>query len=538
MMKSANVQAVSEMETHSALDLRVVKKVIRPGMVVVDASRGGPDWAHCVLELVGAVTIHMFEPDQEAFRELEEELSADVYDGRVVLHRFDLCDVLPEKLRERLGAWSIGILFLGNRPDASSAIQCMGKLYARGRIDYTIMTPPADDLGLIVDEMSMSRTEVFRLPGCGQELLAVSDRFRNLIRGRTQHNDFGVMEVCKEFGIECRGVIQLGAAYGEDGADLLAAGARRIVMVEANPALYPGLAARYARDVRFITVHCAITDQDGTINLRVMSQPLSSSVLPLSHHKEVYPDIDEVKQVEVDSRTLDSMMRELDEAGVEAGEFNFMKMDIQGAEILALKGGAKMLQGIDAILTEVFFTPLYEGSASIDEIDEVLESHGFVRVATNSVNHESWGDAFYVRCEPRKSDQPCAEVMPMKSAASIDPASQVVWDAMPLRVERQKLTQHLINLSSEELGRSFKTQVWPFMQKVMGSDLRMMPLLMEEYVASEQLAQSASQGKSHPKFVNCMLAAMLYRPLSEITLPLDRSEIPQWLVDVARESPV
>ena len=534
-MKSRSVPQVNRShdfvdEFDLGIDLSTVERVLRPKMSVLDASQGGFRWPAAVMEKGDDLTIHIFEPDYEMRREIEEELNSEVYDGKVVLHQFDVADLVPEKLRQRLNAWSIGMLYLGERPDAAGVIRSLRDLYQRGRIDYTIFTPPADDLNLIVDELAMSRTEVFKLGG-GNQCLAVTDRFRNKISGKVHFNAFGVAPVCKEFGIDCRGVIQLGGAFGEDGADFLAAGAKRIVMVEANPESYEKICGRYAADARFVIVNCAVTDKNGPIAFRVMNNPVSSSVLPLSYHKEIYPDIDEVRQVTVDGMTMDTMMGELATAGVGMNEFNVLKMDIQGAEILALKGGVKTLAGIDAILTEVAIKPLYEGGASLDEMDDLLGRAGFVRMAINTADHVDWGDAFYVR-----QTRPVSINSTTKESSefldSIDPASMVKWDAMPLRVKRQQLTQRLINLSTDELSKVFKADVWPAMKQIMVSDLRLVPLLFEEFVASQQLAHSASMGTSHPKFVNCLLAAMLYRPVGEITLPLDKSVIPKWLTEV------
>jgi FkbM family methyltransferase len=521
------------------IDLSTVERILKPKMVVVDASQGGYGWPSCVMEKGDDLTIHVFEPDYEKRREIEEELNGEVYDGKVVLHQFDVADIVPEKLRQRGGQWSIGVLFLGARPDALDVIRSLSDLYERGRIDYTIFTPTQDDLNSIVDELGRTRTEVFKL-GNSNECVAVTDRFRNKMRGKTQFNSFGIAAVCEEFGIACKGVIQLGGAFGEDGPDFIAAGASRVLMIEANPELYEKICARYASDSRFVVVNCAATDKIGPVEFRLMSQPLSSSMLPLSYHKEIYPEIDEVKRLQVDGLTLDHVMQQLSEAGVSPGEFNILKMDIQGAEILAMKGGIKTLAGIDAILTEVAIKPLYEGGASLDDMDQAMNTLGFVRIATNFAEHVDWGDAFYVRAHPvspvavspSPAPRPSSGIMPMAIDAPTLAAAQEKWDPMPLRVARQQLTQRLINLTTEQVGQQFKQDIWPRMKELMTSRLNLMPLLWEEFVASQQLAHSASMGQSHPKFVNCLLATMLYRPMSQITLPMDKTVLPRWLVEV------
>jgi hypothetical protein len=64
---------------------------------------------------------------------------------------------------------------------------------------------------------------------------------------------------------------------------------------------------------------------------------------------------------------------------------------------MVLKGATEVLRHIEAINVEVNFAELYRDCAQIEDIDDMLKSAGFARVATVSIAHPSWGDAFYVR---------------------------------------------------------------------------------------------------------------------------------------------
>lgn len=50
-------------------------------------------------------------------------------------------------------------------------------------------------------------------------------------------------------------------------------------------------------------------------------------------HQEIYSNITETHQVTVESITLDKLLEKLDTQPL---EFNFLNIDIQGAELLAL----------------------------------------------------------------------------------------------------------------------------------------------------------------------------------------------------------
>jgi FkbM family methyltransferase len=59
-------------------------------------------------------------------------------------------------------------------------------------------------------------------------------------------------------------------------------------------------------------------------------------------------------------------------------DLDFLKMDIQGAELQALTHGEARLAACAMIHLEVSFVPLYEGQPSFGEIDLWMRAHGFI----------------------------------------------------------------------------------------------------------------------------------------------------------------
>lgn len=57
-----------------------------------------------------------------------------------------------------------------------------------------------------------------------------------------------------------------------------------------------------------------------------------------------------------------------------------MWMDVQGAELLVLKGAEELLKRTKIIMTEVGLKPYYEGHTLKVEIDSYLAAHGFVEL--------------------------------------------------------------------------------------------------------------------------------------------------------------
>ena len=94
---------------------------------------------------------------------------------------------------------------------------------------------------------------------------------------------------------------------------------------------------------------------------------------------------------------------------------DYMKTDVQGAEIDVFKGAKALLSDLMVIHTEVAFVPLYENQPLFAEIDQYLRKAGFIfhkfhsiagrafkpMVVNNDVNHPMsqslWADAIYVK---------------------------------------------------------------------------------------------------------------------------------------------
>lgn len=59
-------------------------------------------------------------------------------------------------------------------------------------------------------------------------------------------------------------------------------------------------------------------------------------------------------------------------------DFDLLKIDVQGAELMVLQNGRERLRNAVAVQTEVSFVPLYLGQPTFGEVDGELRSQGFV----------------------------------------------------------------------------------------------------------------------------------------------------------------
>lgn len=83
-------------------------------------------------------------------------------------------------------------------------------------------------------------------------------------------------------------------------------------------------------------------------------------------------------------RTVSVETRRLDDIE-EVGALDYLKIDIQGGELMVFEGGKSKLSQAVAVHTEVSFVPLYENQPSFGEIDLELRTLGYIPHAFASV---------------------------------------------------------------------------------------------------------------------------------------------------------
>jgi FkbM family methyltransferase len=144
--------------------------------------------------------------------------------------------------------------------------------------------------------------------------------------------------------------------------------------------------------------HAVVTDKDNEdVTFHVSNNVQSSSVLPFGTHSREHPEVVYVGTLKQKTKTIDTFLQE---NGLNPSDYNFWNFDIQGAELLALKGASQALSHADALYLEVNEKELYVGCALLPELDAYLLERGFKRVLT-SMTHHGWGDALYLRIADR-----------------------------------------------------------------------------------------------------------------------------------------
>jgi FkbM family methyltransferase len=200
-----------------------------------------------------------------------------------------------------------------------------------------------------------------------------------------------IFEILSEKGINVTGVFHVGAHECEElsfynnlgvkNEDIIWIDAINSKVIEAKNRGIPNV------------YNALITDKDDEDTVfNVSNNVQSSSVLEFGTHSTEHPHVVYVDKIEQKSITIDSFF---DKNNIDGLKYNFWNFDIQGAELMALKGAVKQIKNANALYLEVNEKELYKNCALITEIDEFLAQYNFKRVITYITEH-GWGDALYL----------------------------------------------------------------------------------------------------------------------------------------------
>jgi FkbM family methyltransferase len=142
--------------------------------------------------------------------------------------------------------------------------------------------------------------------------------------------------------------------------------------------------------------HATISDQDNkNVKFNISNNEQSSSILEFDTHKTQHPDVVFVDSIIQSSITIDTFFKKND---IRSSKYDFWNFDIQGAELLALRGATNSIRFAKAIYLEINTDHLYKDGALVHEIDEFLTAFGFKRTLTCMTGY-GWGDALYIKSD-------------------------------------------------------------------------------------------------------------------------------------------
>jgi len=184
-------------------------------------------------------------------------------------------------------------------------------------------------------------------------------------------------------------VLHVGAHLAEEFDLYRQEGFGRTLWVEAQHELIPKIRETIAGSDDVVYQAAVWSETGKTMTLQITNNGQSTSLYQLAEHLTAYPTILPVEDRAVPTTRLDDL--------IPAEEsFDFVNLDIQGAELEALRSMGTRITSIKWIYSEVNQRMLYKNIPLVGELDDFLAAYNFRRVATVWTGF-GWGDALYSR---------------------------------------------------------------------------------------------------------------------------------------------
>jgi FkbM family methyltransferase len=136
---------------------------------------------------------------------------------------------------------------------------------------------------------------------------------------------------------------------------------------------------------------CIGDKDDKEVTFKISNNTLSSSILELGEHKNLHPNVIISDTIVTKTKTLKTIFLQ----NQLKDKFNMLVLDLQGAEMLALKGLKDIINEFDIIYTEVNEKEIYKECCILEDLDLYLQSYNFERKHLNTLNN--YGNALYLR---------------------------------------------------------------------------------------------------------------------------------------------
>ncbi|NOT01859.1 MAG: FkbM family methyltransferase [Phycisphaerales bacterium] len=150
-------------------------------------------------------------------------------------------------------------------------------------------------------------------------------------------------------------------------------------------------------------VPCAVGDENGSAWINLTAGDQSNSMLEYEPGNPCARWTREIGRERIRVRRLDDWCND---EGIDVSRVDLLKLDVQGAELAALRGAPRLLRAVRLVYLEVCFETIYKDLPLFEEIDRFLQGCGFRRLAVYpSDQPHNWGDALYLNVRPALEPQ-------------------------------------------------------------------------------------------------------------------------------------
>jgi FkbM family methyltransferase len=194
--------------------------------------------------------------------------------------------------------------------------------------------------------------------------------------------------------------LDVGANVGQYAQQLRMSGFKgRIVSFEPLPESFAQLTLNAASDENWECLHVALGVSDHLAEIGVGEASVTSSLLPVEPQLASIPGWRRTGIEKIHVMPLDAIAPTL----IASNDKTFLKLDVQGYELLVLQGARETIPHVDVVETEMLLFPHYIGQPSYREVIEFLHEAGFTLASVepgyidSASGYVTWMDGIFVR---------------------------------------------------------------------------------------------------------------------------------------------
>lgn len=222
-------------------------------------------------------------------------------------------------------------------------------------------------------------------------------------------------QLLEKYNIKINGIIHVGAHEGMETVAYVKHNVKDVILVEANPFRFSNLTeslntGRYVTWCSPLTYsyfsvneaeilkgykafNYAVSDkEDGTITFNLSNfDGGTDSIFKINEwgRDSSWAPYEHVAEIEVPTTTLDKIVEN-------KANYNFLNMDVEGAELMVLRGASEVLKHMDCIMLETQDKIRFEGSCTRQQLVEFLDGYGFELKEYHDTGKE-WGDCLFLK---------------------------------------------------------------------------------------------------------------------------------------------
>jgi FkbM family methyltransferase len=202
-----------------------------------------------------------------------------------------------------------------------------------------------------------------------------------------------------EYIIKSTGVLHLGAHTGQE-AGYYHSLNKSVVWVEAMPNIFKQLSENISQYQNQQAINALISDLDDQMyNFNVSNNwdGVSSSIFEFGDYgsgkNSLWPDLNltMINQIQLTSTKLDSLF---EKNNIDSRNYDFWVLDLQGAELLALKGADDSIEYCKTIYVEISQEEVYKNGVLYIELKNFLDTKGFYPIYEPKEIHD---DVIFIR---------------------------------------------------------------------------------------------------------------------------------------------